>query len=170
MKKGKKIIAFLGILGCFLTICLPMLLFPIRYQIFSAQMAKLSQMPVNHEEVILLQMSAQEFLNVEWTKPNKEFILDGEMYDIHSIQNEGAIKKVFVVHDSKESKIRKNLFKQTSAKLALASFGLFFEDIQQNFHGLIDYQIADIISVQDFYFSYFFSCIEKPPKAKFKFV
>jgi hypothetical protein len=86
-------------------------------------------MPIYHEEVILFQLTLSEYNDLQWIKPGKEFVLADEMYDVHSIQKEGGIQKVFVVKDTQETHIRKNLFKQTQTKVAVVSIGLYFEKL-----------------------------------------
>ncbi len=50
-----------------------------------------------------------EFENLQWTKPGKEFRLNGEMYDIIQIELNGENKIYWCYHDMAESKLFANL-------------------------------------------------------------
>lgn len=64
---------------------------------------------VSHEDLVLISIENSESSLLTWTKPNKEFRYQGQMYDVVEKEIKGSKTEYRCLHDFKESKLFEHL-------------------------------------------------------------
>jgi hypothetical protein len=54
------------------------------------------------EDLSVITFSTAEFKSIEWTEENREFTLDGKMYDVARVEKKNGVYSVYCEHDAFE--------------------------------------------------------------------
>ncbi len=90
-----------------------------RQTVLAHQKDELKQICFNADELY------KNCKGIEWKENNKEVVMNGNYYEVISIEKKENIFLVNIIEDTKENELFKNFFKQTDRKGQLADCILF---------------------------------------------
>ncbi len=94
---------FLAILSAGLLL-FPLLLLPVRPLIFKSQSARIHELELTSDKLQRMVFTVEEFSQLNFIRPEREFVYRGNQYDVYSIQESGDRVIVLALWDSVETR------------------------------------------------------------------
>ncbi|MFA6127526.1 MAG: hypothetical protein WC699_09485 [Bacteroidales bacterium] len=88
-----------------LMLLIPLIIFPVRQVIFSVQTGRIKHLETTSGKLEKMVFSVKEFDRLNFTRSEREFIYDGNMFDVHSITRSGNHVVVLALWDKQDTGI-----------------------------------------------------------------